>query len=55
MSAVAMQVNNGTVVTVMSNLYNLQEHLLVYVNSTLLNFSFAGNYYQQFPGICSHS
>lgn len=54
MTAVAMQVNNGTIVTVMTNLYNAQEHLLIYVNSTLLNFSFAGNYYQQFPGESSH-
>ena len=50
MSAVAMQLNNGTIVSVITNLYNANEHMLVYVNSTLLNFSFADNYYQQFPG-----
>jgi hypothetical protein len=49
MTAIAMQLNNGTVVSVATNLYNYDEHLLVYVNSTLLNFSFPSNYYQQFP------
>jgi hypothetical protein len=49
MTAVAMQINNGTIVTVMTNLYSEREHILVYVNSTLLNFTYESQYWQQYP------
>jgi hypothetical protein len=49
MTAAAMQINNGTIVTVMSNLWGDQERLLVYVDSTLLNFSSPYQYWQEYP------
>ncbi len=50
MTAVAMQLNNGTIVSVISNWYNLNEHLFIYLNSTLLNFSSPDQWYQEFDG-----
>ena len=51
MTAVAMQLNGGTIVTVMTNLYSKKERMLVYVNSTLLNFTAPAQYWQQYPGM----
>jgi len=50
MTAVAMQLNNGTIVTVMTNLFGQRERMLVYVNSTLLNFTSPSSWWQQYPG-----
>ena len=50
MTAIAAKLNDGTTVSVITNLYNEQERMLIYANSTVLNFTDPNMNWMQFPG-----